>query len=137
MNALEIPTILHIDDNDADLEFTQEAWIEYGPRVTFIVARDGEAGIRQIQAIIALQVAMPDLILLDLSLPKISGHEVLAYIRSQPELALLPVIILTGTPTTEERSLSLKLGATDHIIKPTGITETVALIERLKPYLRS
>ena len=132
-----MPTILHIDDNDADLEFTQEAWSEYGSPATFVVARDGEAGIKQIQAMLARPGRLPDLILLDLSLPKVSGHEVLSFIRRQPPLAAVPVVILTGTPTLEERAQSLALGATDHITKPTGMAETMALIARLKSILRA
>jgi len=135
MNAVEPPTILHIDDNDADLEFTQEAWSEYGSPATFLVARDGEAGIKQIQTMLARPGHIPDLILLDLSLPKVSGHDVLSFIRRQPALAQVPVVILTGTPTLEERARSLALGATDHITKPTGLAETVAMITRLKGIL--
>jgi len=135
MNAVALPTILHIDDNDADLEFTQEAWSEYGSPATFLVARDGEAGIKRIQAMLARPTKLPDLILLDLSLPKVSGHDVLTYIRRQPALAQVPVVILTGTPTLEERARSLALGATDHITKPTGMTETIAMITRLKSIL--
>jgi len=135
MNAVVLPTILHIDDNDADLEFTQEAWSEYGSPATFLVARDGEAGISRIKNMLAHPEEVPDLILLDLSLPKVSGHDVLTYIRHQPALAKVPVVILTGTPTLEERARSLALGATDHITKPTGMAETVAMIMRLKSIL--
>jgi CheY-like chemotaxis protein len=137
MNTLDIPTILHIDDNDADLEFTQEAWHEYGPQASFIVDRDGEAGIKRIRAIIASFEQVPDLILLDLSLPKISGHEILKFIRSNELLRDTPVVILTGTPTAMERDRSLKLGATDHITKPVGMEETMAMIKRLRKLLEN
>ena len=135
MNALRIPTILQIEDNLADIEFTQEACSEYGCVATFSIARDGAAAIEVLAALAAGGQPLPDLVLLDLNLPKRSGHEVLAFLRAQPALASVPVVVLTSTPTAAEHDRSLALGATAHVIKPTGFDETLRLIKRLEAYL--
>lgn len=75
-------------------------------------ARSGE------QALVLVDKEMPDLILLDISMPKMDGYGVMDKLREKPETARIPVIVLTGDTTRETEAKALKLGAVDFIRKP-------------------
>jgi len=61
---------------------------------------------------------LPALVFLDLKLPYVHGFEVLAWIRAQPALATLPVLVLTSSPEVRDRERALALGAKDYLVKP-------------------
>jgi len=75
------------------------------------IASDGE------EALPVMKEFMPDLILLDLILPKKSGFVVLEYLRSDPELKLIPVIVLSNLAQEEDIKKALELGAKDYFVK--------------------
>jgi CheY-like chemotaxis protein len=76
--------------------------------------------------------AIPALVLLDLKMPRLSGLEVLRWIRAQPHLATIPVVLLTGLPQDDEYSLALALGATSLREKPFSYGELVQEVSRLR-----
>ncbi len=78
-----------------------------------------------------IQADTPDLVVLDLLLPDCSGHEVLEEIRSDPTMRLLPVVILTGFPSGEEKLRSLREGATDFLTKPFSPAELLSRVRAL------
>jgi CheY-like chemotaxis protein len=135
MKTTLIPHILHVEDSEADIEFTRDACDETGCVAKFTIVRDGAAALAHVQQILAGTTAKPDLIILDLNLPKVSGHGVLASLRQQPELANTPIIVLTSTANPLERDQSLRLGATAHLTKPTGFQETQEIIKLIQGYL--
>jgi CheY-like chemotaxis protein len=134
MNALKIPTVLHIEDSRADLEFARLACEEFGCVANFTIARDGEAAITLLRQMAQGQLELPDLVLLDLNLPKVPGHDVLAFIRSEKALSKLPVVVLTTTTLKADRDRSLALGANAHMVKPVGLEETKYLINSHQDY---
>ena len=91
-----------------------------------ITAEDGE------QALAHVQQALPDLILLDISLPGISGFDVLEQLRQQTATAALPIIMLTAHGREVEREKGMALGADDYITKPFS---TQALVEKVNALL--
>jgi DNA-binding response OmpR family regulator len=91
-----------------------------------ITAEDGE------QALAHVQQAPPDLILLDISLPGISGFDVLEQLRQQTTTAALPIIMLTAHGREVEREKGMALGADDYITKPFS---TQALVEKVNALL--
>ncbi|MGM0824259.1 MAG: response regulator transcription factor [Pseudomonadota bacterium] len=91
-----------------------------------ITAEDGE------QALAHVQQAPPDLILLDISLPGISGFDVLEQLRQQATTAALPIIMLTAHGREVEREKGMALGADDYITKPFS---TQALVEKVNALL--
>lgn len=118
------PEILIVDDEPniaLSLEFLME---EAGYRVR--IATDGAA------ALAAIEDSVPDLVLLDVNLPKRNGYEVCEAIRSNPELSKVRVVMLTAKGRDIEREKGLALGADDYITKPFSTDEVVA---RLKPLL--
>lgn len=91
-----------------------------------ITAEDGE------QTLAHVQQAPPDLILLDISLPGISGFDVLEQLRQQATTAALPIIMLTAHGREVEREKGMALGADDYITKPFS---TQALVEKVNALL--
>jgi two-component system alkaline phosphatase synthesis response regulator PhoP len=88
-----------------------------------ILAPDGEAAIRKAKE------EKPDLVLLDILLPKADGLEVLRAIRTTPEIARTPVVMLTAKGEETDRVIGLELGADDYIAKPFSPREVVARIK--------
>lgn len=116
--------VLVVDDEPnivLSLEFLME---QAGFQVT--TAEDGE------QALESVKNAQPDLILLDISLPGISGFDVLEQLRGQPDTASLPIIMLTAHGREVEREKGMALGADDYITKPFS---TQTLVEKVKALL--
>lgn len=92
------------------------------------VAVDGEACMK------ALQSLRPNLVLLDIVMPKVDGFEVLRRMKSSPELASIPVIVLSNLGQKEEVEKAMDLGAKDYIIKANFTTKEI--VEKLNKILR-
>jgi DNA-binding response OmpR family regulator len=115
--------VLVVDDEPnilLSLEFLmQQAGFEV------VTATDGETALQRVAE------RPPDLILLDISLPGLSGFEVLEQLRAQPEHARLPIIMLTAHGREVEREKGLALGADDYITKPFSTRQLVEKVQAL------
>jgi two-component system, chemotaxis family, response regulator Rcp1 len=121
--------ILLAEDNPADVYLIEEALREHQVDFRITVAEDGEAAM----SLMSQGSVHPDIVLLDLNMPKRGGGEVLERIR-QGSARELPVIILTSSDSPTDREEALRLGATCYIRKPTGLDEFLeigATIKRL------
>lgn len=116
-------TILVIDDSPVALILIHCALTKEGYRV--IVAADGSTGLSKARK------HRPDLVLLDLMMPGLNGYEVCRSLRSDPETANLPVIILTARSLPRDRELAFLAGADDYLIKPFFSSELLNRIEAL------
>lgn len=117
-------TILLVDDERLLAETIAYNLEKEGFRV--IVAHDGEAALRHAQS------ARPDLVILDLMLPKVSGWEVCRALRQNPETRLeAPILMLTARGEEADKVLGLELGADDYLVKPFGMRELVARVRAL------
>ncbi len=119
------PTILIADDEPSIVLSLQVLLRKAGYEVR--VARDGE------EAMQAVAASPPDLILLDVAMPKHDGFEVCQSLRANPALKDLPIIMLTAKSRDVERQKGMALGATDYIIKPFSIHDLVATIRKHLP----
>jgi len=88
--------------------------------------KTAEDGVAALESIVA---HMPDVILLDLNMPRLGGRELLSRIRGNPRLAMIPVIILSGNGAPQEQAMEFGLGADDFISKPFNTRELVARVE--------
>jgi DNA-binding response OmpR family regulator len=124
--------LLSIEDDDAEYFIITIALKELDIPIRFIRVPDGEQGIWFLANTHGHELApRPDLILLNLNLPKKNGFEVLTEIRGNELLRSIPVIIFTTSSSTAERKRALSLGATDFISKPgtiTGLIETLRTV---------
>ena len=127
--------ILLVEDNLGDVRLTQEALREGKVRNHLHVAADG------VDAIAFLRregqhahAAQPDLILLDLNLPKKSGREVLAEIKEDPELRRIPVVILTVSKAEEDVLKSYNLHANCYITKPVNLDQFLEVVKSIEDF---
>jgi CheY-like chemotaxis protein len=121
-------TILLAEDNPADVYLIEEALREHGVNFSIHVAEDGEAAIK----LLAKDDIQPDIVLLDLNMPKRSGSEVLDRLRAKPGTEGIPVIILTSSDSPSDREEAMRLGATRYIRKPTGLDEFIQIGATIK-----
>ncbi len=104
-------TIMIVDDEPINIEVVQ-AFLEEEGYTTFITVEDSTRAMK------ILEEKRPDLVLLDLQMPEVSGFEILAEAREHPKFKHLPIIILTASTDTESKLKALGLGATDFLAKP-------------------
>jgi CheY-like chemotaxis protein len=104
--------VLLVEDNANDVELTLHALRGAKLRNHVHIARDGA------EALDHLQQHVPDLILLDLNLPKVDGREVLQRIKSNARLAHIPVVVLTSSQAEEDIARSYRLNANAYVTKP-------------------
>jgi signal transduction histidine kinase/serine phosphatase RsbU (regulator of sigma subunit) len=113
--------VLVVDDNPTNLEVMRELLRSAGfPVVTCSGGRE---------ALQRLREQPPDLMLLDLMMPEVSGEDVLREVRRDPALADLPVILLTARASHEDRLLGLRLGADDYLAKPVDSGELLLRVK--------
>ena len=124
--------ILLVEDNPADVRLTQEAFREGKIHNKLVVARDG------VEAMDFLHRrgkyadgVRPDLILLDLNLPRKDGREVLAEIKSDPELMRIPVVVLTTSRAEMDIVKSYNLHANCYVVKPVDLDQFINVIKSI------
>ncbi len=133
--ARELTPILVAEDNPADILLVEEALEEHGVRCKLLIARDGEKAIEFLDLIDSGAVPCPALIILDLNLPKNSGHEVLARIRARGKCTSTKVVILSSAPAGREKEEAARLGISRYIQKPTKLDEYMQIGAELKGIL--
>jgi two-component system response regulator len=129
-------TILLIEDNPADEALTLRALKKANIVNRVVVARDGAEALDCLFPSRANgeTAEMPQLILLDLKLPKLDGHEVLRRIRADVRTQLLPVVILTTSVEDEDRLKGYRLGANSYVRKPVDFSEFAHAVMQLGLY---
>ena len=123
-----MPEILLAEDNPADVYLIREALRENGVDCTLRVASDGTDVLHIISAERSHEEAQRlSLIILDLNLPRHDGIEILQRLRETPELAHVPVVILTSSDSPRDRLLANQLGATCYLRKPSSLDQFLSL----------
>lgn len=124
--------ILLVEDNPDDEFLTRDALRSGGLQHDVVVARDGAEALNWIFSNPAERI--PDLVLLDLKLPKMSGFDVLEQIRSNTHTRSLPVVILTSSSEIQDIERSYVTGANSYVRKPVNFTEFVRAVQALGVY---
>ncbi len=118
--------VLIVEDNDADVFLVEEALRSQGLMAQIERCQDGE------EALVALgsvdEMRMPDIIIVDLNIPKVNGLEILKYARSLKQLDSIPVLVLTSSQSRLDRTRSLQLGARAFISKPPTLPEFLSMV---------
>ena len=129
-------TILLVEDNPADEALTLRALKKSGLASKVIVARDGAEALHHLFGSEAREARrkLPDLILLDLKLPKLGGHEVLKRIRADVRTQVIPVVILTTSREDEDRLEGYRVGANSYVRKPVDFHEFSEAVLQLGLY---
>jgi two-component system response regulator len=131
--ASEPKTILLVEDNADDEQLTLRAMRQSEVPNIIRVARDGAEALDQLFGPNAGN-RLPDLVLLDLKLPKVSGLEVLQKIRAEEKTRGLPIVILTSSDEERDIVESYSLGANSYIRKPVDFDEFIDAVRQLGLY---
>jgi DNA-binding response OmpR family regulator len=126
--------ILMVEDDRKDVELTLTALEEYNLANEVIVTRDGEQALDYLYCRGEYKTRSsgnPAVMLLDLKLPKVDGLEVLKQIKSDGELRMIPVVVLTSSKEEKDMVASYKLGVNAYVVKPVDFHEFVNAIKEL------
>ena len=130
MNATKLPDILMVEDNPADVRLTQEAFRNGKIHNTLSVARDGVEAMDYLHSRGRFPGApRPDLILLDLNLPRKNGREVLAEIKADPSLMRIPVVVPTTSRAENDVLKTHNLHANCYVVKPADLDEFIDVVK--------
>ena len=118
-------TILYVEDNEYNRKIVRQLLARTSYRL--IEAVDGEAGIAQ-----AMQ-ELPDLILMDVQLPKISGLDATRTLKADPRTRDIPIIVITSFALSGDREKAAAAGATRYLAKPYSPRELLAMVREILP----
>lgn len=125
--------ILLVEDNEADAYLTLTALRDVRVKINTHVLRDGESAIEFLnRAGEHAGAPRPDLVLLDLNLPKSDGHQVLAAMKADPNLKTIPVVVITGSSSASDLNRAYEGQVAGYIVKPADHDEYFKAIRSLK-----
>lgn len=133
-NARPVEVVL-VEDNPGDALITEEAFEQAKVAINLVVCEDGPSALEHLdQATKSDGPSMPDLILLDLNLPGMSGIQVLEHIRNHDGLVHIPVIVMTSSTAPEDVLASYRAHANSFISKPVRPQEFLDAVKSLESY---
>lgn len=129
------PTVLYVEDSEEDYALFRLASKKCGTPFSLQHAPDGEQAIAYLSGADAYGdrevYPFPDLVLLDLKMPRLDGFEVLQWIRGNPATHTLPVVVLAGSSFRADIRRALELGANHYAAKPGTFSELQVLIDQI------
>ncbi len=135
MSEIQDLEILLVEDNEGDIRLTIEAFKEAKIRNLIKVVRDGEEALRYLRREGKFsEVQLPDIILLDINLPKIDGKEVLNAIKNDAVLRVIPVIMLTTSSAESDIQESYANHANCYVLKPVDLNKFMDVIRSIEEY---
>jgi CheY-like chemotaxis protein len=134
----DFPVVLLVEDRDDDVLIVRRAFEKLGLPNPIKVVTDGDQAISYLAGAGVYAdrklYPMPALVLLDLKMPVRDGFEVLEWIRSQPGISGLPVVVLTTTDAIKEVSRAYAAGANSFLVKPMEFEQYMGLLQTLKKF---
>ncbi|HXV49417.1 MAG TPA: response regulator [Candidatus Binatia bacterium] len=118
-------TVLYVEDNEFNLKIVRQLLSRTSYRL--IEAKDGEVGVATAQS------ELPDLILMDVQLPKLSGLEATRQLRADPKTAAIPIVVITSFALSGDREKAKAAGASAYLAKPYSPRELLQMIRQLAP----
>lgn len=127
--------VLLVEDNPGDADLTRESLEESRLRLEIDVAVDGAQALDRLFRRPPYEAAEPpDLVLLDLNLPKVGGREVLARLKQDPMLHAIPVVVLTSSDAEHDIVGSYELGANCYVTKPVGLDAFQSIVRSIEDF---
>jgi CheY-like chemotaxis protein len=128
-------SILLVEDNPADVRLTREALKEGKVRNELNVVPDGVEALSYLRQEGKYRDARrPDLVLLDLNLPRMDGREVLREVKSDERLKTIPIVVLTTSAAEQDVARSYGLHANSYVTKPVDLDEFIAVIRSIEDF---
>jgi CheY-like chemotaxis protein len=132
---LDVIDVLLVEDDDGDVLMTREAFEHHKIRNNLHVVQDGEEALQFLRREGPYEDApRPGLVLLDLNLPRRDGREVLAELKADPELRVIPVVVLTTSEAEEDILRSYSLHANAYVSKPVDFDRFIDVIRQIDDF---
>lgn len=132
------PAILIAEDDENDICLIRRAFLKTGFENPLRIVRNGEEAVAYLKGEPPFNdrkaSPSPAIVLLDIKMPRMNGFEVLSWIREQPELNPLPVVMLTSSQESTDINQAYALGANSYLVKPASFARLVEMMSRLKEY---
>jgi chemotaxis family two-component system response regulator Rcp1 len=128
--------VLLVEDNPADANLVEEALLEAEVNCGLQIVGDGMKALEFITLVEGNKTPCPDLILLDLNLPRLSGEEVLKRLRTSVTCGSVKILIITSSNAASDRERVLGLGATDYFRKPSSLEQFLELGPKIRQMLQ-
>ncbi len=131
-------SILYVEDEEADVELLQLVLGKLGIHNPFQTVKDGGLAKDYLAGQEPFgnqrRYPLPSLVLLDLNLPRWSGFEVLEWMRQQPQLRRLPVVVLSSSSRPDDIARAYEAGANAYLVKPNALAELTSLVQALSDF---
>ncbi len=141
MKAIDVRTpmeLLLVEDDPGDVVMTREALEDSKLLIKLHVVSNGEEAVAYLRNEAPFgDAARPDLVLLDLNLPRLSGREVLEIVKADPGLLRIPIVILTTSESEEDVLRSYELHANAYVTKPVGFESFVSVVKQIDDFFLS
>jgi CheY-like chemotaxis protein len=132
--ALENPrsySVLLVEDDTADAMLIEEALFEHGMARTVTKAEDGVAALEYLRDTVA---RMPDLIILDLNMPRMTGRELLKVLKTDDKLRLIPVVVLTTSASPDDVEAAYGRHANAYVTKPVNLDDFTRAVQSIDTF---
>ncbi len=129
--AHQLAKVFIVEDNPDDISMADMLLRRNRIRADFTYFGDGEDCISYLNDKTKVQNDRPDLVLLDLNLPRVGGWEVLRFIKQDPDLESIPVMMLSGSSEPDDIMHSKKLGATAYLMKPLSLGSLKTIVRHV------
>jgi CheY-like chemotaxis protein len=134
LNVMKTVKILVVEDSPSDVRLIREALREAPMVVHITVARDGVEAMDYLHHCKTAYLPLPDLILLDLNLPRKNGREVLTEVKTDPELKQIPVLVMTSSYDEDDIAQAYSLNANCYIRKPNDLMEYQRVVRAIEDF---
>jgi len=132
-------TILLVEDDDGHARLLEKNLRRGGVVNQLVRVTDGQEAVDYVSRTgsyeDSVRYPFPSVVLLDVRMPRLDGFEVLAYLKSDPELMRIPVIMLTSTDNQHEINRAYEMGANGYVVKPVGIESFIDRVVRLGMFI--
>ncbi|MGE5519960.1 MAG: response regulator [Candidatus Dadabacteria bacterium] len=138
MTSTTTSTILYVDDDRDDCMFFSQSFSEVNNTASVICANDGDEAVQYLSTVVnSTSTLLPSLIVMDLNMPRWDGKKTLKYLKSDPVLASIPVVILSTSNNKSEQDTCEKLGAARYYVKPFHFSELKNIVQQFQVYLQA
>jgi len=126
--------ILLVEDSVADAKLFAIALDEAGSTSDVMRAEDGDDALRKLTAIVQGDIPRPDVVVLDINLPRVNGIDVLRRIKGDPELRTMPVVVFSTSRADVDIAAAYACGASSYVVKPVDLHRFMDVVRSIESY---
>ena len=126
--------ILLVEDSVADLKLVEMALAESGGDTELLHADDGAAALVVLDEVVAGRHPRPDVVLLDLNMPRASGVDVLRRVKGDPELRTIPVVVFSTSRSDVDVAVAYECGANAYVVKPLDLQRFMTVVRNIEEH---